>query len=352
MMKKIKFFKQQISCGGILILALMLSLGLTSCQPDDTGGLEATGPPSITSVALTARDSTTTVGLRQNSYTIYGENLATTQEVYFNDTEAYFNPTLVTNNVIITSIPEDAPYFDASDELRVVTSEGVATTFFMIEQPAPRITSFAPLAASAGDIVTIQGEIFEGLESVRFGDVEAEIVSSTTTEIQVAVPEGIVQAFLFVETAGGISQSTQSFGFKFVVYDDALAQSWWIGGWSGSEDFESTERVKRGDFSIKRTYEGGYSGFQIGNGGATIDLADKQAVKVSIYGGEGINDVKLVLNGNYDAGAVITINQGEWNDFTIPLSQLGSPATLNEIVIQEFSGAAPSVIYIDDLGLI
>ena len=83
-----------------------------------------------------------------------------------------------------------------------------------------------------------------------------------------------------------------------------------------------------------------------------IDLADKQAVKVSIYGGNAINMVKLVLNGNYDAGAVITINQGEWNDFTIPLSQLGSPATLNEIVIQEFSGAAPSVIYIDDLGLI
>ena len=187
---------------------------------------------------------------------------------------------------------------------------------------------------------------------MRFGDVEAEIVSSTTTEIQVAVPEGVVQAFLFVETAGGISQSTQSFGFKFVVYDDALAQSWWIGGWSGSEDFESTERVKRGDFSIKRTYEGGYSGFQIGNGGAIIDLADKQAVKVSIYGGNAINMVKLVLNGNYDGGAILTINQGEWNDFTIPLSQLGSPATLNEIVIQEFSGAAPSVIYIDDLGLI
>ncbi|MEZ7494327.1 IPT/TIG domain-containing protein [Leeuwenhoekiella aequorea] len=337
----------------LFLMTLLFVGALTSCQPDDTGGgAESSGPPSIESVALTAKDSTTTVGLRQNSYTIYGNNLGTTQEVYFNGTKAYFNPTLVTNNVIITSIPEDAPYFDASDELRVVTSKGEATIPFSIEQPAPKIISFAPLAASAGDIVTIKGEIFEGLESVRFGDTEAEIVSSTTTEIQVRVPEGVVQAFLFVETAGGVSQSTQSFGFKFVIYDDALADSWWIGGWAGTQDFENTERVKRGDFSIKRTYEGGYSGFQIGNGGATIDLSTMSAVKVSIYGGEGINDVKIVLNGNDGVGKVITIEEGVWNDFTIPLSELGSPAVLTEFWVQEFSGTVPAVVYIDDLGLI
>ncbi|MGY8916234.1 MAG: hypothetical protein ACKVJF_14275, partial [Flavobacteriales bacterium] len=76
------------------------------------------------------------------------------------------------------------------------------------------------------------------------------------------------------------------------------------------------------------------------------------AVKVSIYGGEGINDVKIVLNGNDGVGKVITIEEGVWNDFTIPLSELGSPAVLTEFWVQEFSGTVPAVVYIDDLGLI
>lgn len=62
--------------------------------------------------------------------------------------------------------------------------------------------------------------------------------------------------------------------------------------------------------------------------------------------------MKLVLNSNYDGGKVIDLVSGEWNDITVPLSELGDPATLTEIVIQEFAGSVPAVVYIDDLGLI
>ena len=162
-----------------------------------------------------------------------------------------------------------------------------------------------------------------------------------------------MQSFIFVETPGGVAQSEQAFGFKFVIYDDVLNPSWWVGGWGGTQDFENTEQVKRGQYSIKRVYEGTYSGFQIGNGGAALELSEYAAIKVSIYGGDGIGDVMVVVNGDYDNGKIITVTQGEWNNFTIPFSDVGSPTgTLNEIVIQEFSGQAPSTIYIDDLGLI
>jgi len=167
------------------------------------------------------------------------------------------------------------------------------------------------------------------------------------------VPEGIVQSFIFVETPGGVTQSEQAFGFKFVIYDDVLNASWWVGGWGGTQDFENTEQVKRGQYAIKRVYEGGFSGFQVGNGGAALEISDYSAIKVSIYGGDAIGDVIVVINGDYDNGKVISINQGEWNNFTVPFSELGATSgTLNEIVIQEFSGQAPSIIYIDDLGLI
>ena len=283
---------------------------------------------------------------------LHGTNLLGTEQIFINETEAYFNPALVTANNIFVAVPDEAPYFNASDQIKVITTKGEATLDISIAQPAPKIESFAPLAAGEGDIVTIKGSIFEGLISVSFGEVEAIVVSSSSTEIKVEVPEGIVQAFIFVETAGGIARSTAAFGFKFVVYDDALATGWWIGGWSGTEDFESTEQVKRGTYSIKRIYEGGYSGFQIGNGGATIELSDKEAVKVSLFAGENAVKVKLVLNGNYEAGKEIELVSGEWNDITVPLSELGDPETLTEIVIQEFAGSVPATVYIDDLGLI
>ncbi|MBW2962728.1 IPT/TIG domain-containing protein [Mesonia aestuariivivens] len=349
-MKNINFKKRTLWSFGLLALLLV---SFTSCEGDDTGPATVDGPPSLERVSLAIKDSTTSVGMRQNMYRVYGDNLATTQMIFFNDTEAYFNPTLVTNNTILVSVPKETPYFGASDKLRVVTSEGEASLDFVIAQPAPIIDSFTPLAAGAGEIVTITGSVFEGLESVKFGETEAVIVSATENEIQVEVPEGIVQSFIFVETPGGVTQSEQAFGFKFVIYDDVLNASWWSGGWGGTQDFESTEQVKRGQYAIKRIYEGTFSGFQLGNGGAPLEISDYAAIKVSIYGGDGISDVKMVINGDYDNGKIITINQGEWNNFTIPFSDLGATSgTLNEIVIQEFSGQAPAIIYIDDLGLI
>jgi hypothetical protein len=42
--------------------------------------------------------------------------------------------------------------------------------------------------------------------------------------------------------------------------------------------------------------------------------------------------------------------EGAWTDYTIPFSQLGSPTSLTNVTIQEFSNNN-SLIYIDDFGL-
>ena len=126
---------------------------------------------------------------------------------------------------------------------------------------------------------------------------------------------------IFVETLGGVTQSEQAFGFKFVIYDDALKEGWWVGGWDGSEDFENTEQVKRGDFSIKRIYNGGYSGFQIGNGGAPLPISDYSAVKVSIYGEQNVGNLRFSINAlnEQELGVILQVEEGQWNDFEISL---------------------------------
>ena len=318
-----------------------------SCSSDDT---VIDSSPFIESVSLSMNDSLVTQGMRGNSYIIRGHNFQGLQQVFFNGYESYFNPTMVTSTVIIITIDVDTPYAGGDNLLRVVTAGGEATYNFSIEQPAPTITDFDPKAGGEGTIVTITGSVFDNLISVHFDDVEAEIVSSTSEEIQVLVPNGIVQAHIIVETTGGIATSEGQFGFRFLIYDEALNADWWVGGWGGSQDFENTENPKRGNFAVKRITEG-WSGFQIGNSGDVINLTDGyNALKISIYA-ENAGSINVVLNGNYDAGFVTALEAGQWYDLTIPLSDLGSPETLNELVIQEFSGIG-NVYFMDDIGLI
>ncbi|RAJ08553.1 IPT/TIG domain-containing protein [Chitinophaga skermanii] len=341
-MKKhiILYFLMFVMCAGFLF---------TSCEKDETPV-----PPTLERVRLIKKDSTTSIGYTSNMYAIMGQHLGTTIKVLFNGTEAYLNPTLITNTSIIVSIPADAPWKDQENKITVITLGGEAKIDFKIQQPGPEITNFDPKAAGTGDVITITGKVFDGLERVMFDSTKAEIVSFTSTEIKVKVPAGIVQAFIHVFTPGGVTTSKAAFGFKYVVFDDDLAPSWWKGGWGNTTDWASTQIVKRGTRAIKVQYTGAWSGFQTGYSGADITLSGYSAIKISLYGMVGSNGrkVKLVLNGNYDIGFEMILKEGEWQDFTIPLSSMGNPAKLLEIVLQEAEGNATTGMYVDDIGLI
>jgi hypothetical protein len=64
----------------------------------------------------------------------------------------------------------------------------------------------------------------------------------------------------------------------------------------------------------------------------------------------------MVINGNYGNAYPFTIlpSTGGYQTVILPLSSLGSPATITEVVIQVVgnSGGAGSIFYVDDLGFI
>lgn len=132
-----------------------------------------------------------------------------------------------------------------------------------------------------------------------------------------------------------------------------MNSAWWSGGWGGTAVYNSTEVVKRGATSIKVSYAGGY-GSPIQLGGGNLNTAEYTSIKLSVYGGSGTNNnkVKLILNGAASSGQEIVLTEGKWTDVTIPLNTLGSPATITEIWLQEFSNTVSSTIYVDDIGLI
>lgn len=301
-----------------VICTAMLSL---SCDDDES---TCGGTPQIAKVS-TSLDRAE--GISEGSWNewiiIQGDNFCNVQQVLINGNAVDLSESYITETEITTQVPSRVT--PSTTNIQVVSSGGTAETAFEIIQPAPVITTFDPVSGGEGDEVTISGQFFDNLQSVKFDDVEATIVSKTESQIVVTLPAGISQAFIYVTTLGGTVKSTNPFGFRFVVYDDALAASWWEGSWSCAATLDNTTNVKRGTNSIKTQYSGGYGGLKLGNGGATISLTGYTMVKFSIYGGAGTSgNFMVVLNGNYADGSrkQITVTEGAWTDISIPLSVL------------------------------
>jgi hypothetical protein len=344
----------------LLSVALLLGLAaplLISC--DDENG----AAPILERISLVPKDSTTESGFRGNTYVIFGQNLGTAQHVYFNGAEAPLNLTMVRNDNIIVRIGDNTPYSQALNKVRVVTNFGEAVMDFVVKQK-PVITSFSPAVASAGETVTIVGDFFEGLESVQFIDaktntaLDAEIVSSTGEEIKVKVPTGTKVSYLSVATPGGVVRSANTFGFNYIIYADSFNPDFENWSWSSDFDYKSTNAVKSGEYSYKQTYTGGWGGIQLYGKDLPLVAGSEKlytALKISVYGGPGTTGKELGVYINWAKEKRITLKEGVWTDFTIPLSELGNPDKINVLVLQDIGNvgvAAPYLLYIDDLGLI
>lgn len=340
-----------------LFVLLMLMAGtvpiLTSCE-DEEGA-----PPILERVSLVPKDSTTNEGFRGNTYVIFGQNLATTKAVLFNGATAPLNTTFVRNDNIIIRIGNNAPYVQAMNKVTVVTEYGEASMDFVVKQ-RPVISTFFPAVAAGGEIVTIVGNYFDGLESVTFTDVAtgtvttAEVVSAKITELKVVVPDGTKVSTITVTTPSGKASGASTFGLNYIIYTDALQAPWENWSWSSTIDFASPSVVKSGQYAWKQTYTGGWGGIQMHHG--SLDLSQFTALKFSIYGGPGTGGKEIMVFINWAKEYRITLEEGKWVDYTIPLSELNATSgNLGELILQDVGNVgvtAPYLIYIDDVGFL
>jgi len=379
----------KLFCG---ILSLLVVFAF-SCKKSYQGG---TGAPTITRVRTVSKndtitvvkritldssvteqttrlvgfDSTVTSGGLGNQYAIIGTNLLTTRTVSFNGVDVYFNPALLTDNSIIITIPSltstaaQVPFGpNQSNKLVVTTSHGTVTFNFPIIQPPPIITSFAPQVANPGDIVTITGQVFNGVTAVRFDKIPATIVGTpTATQIQVQVPQGVSSNFIYVTTPGGTAVSTANFGFKYVVYTESATLGWGQnGGYDGYNSvlvYNDKTHPESGTYDISCAFTNSYGALQLGYEGATAVSVSKlglTSIKFSVYAGAGFtagSRLQVVINGAYGSAALVTLTPGAYTDFIVPLSSLGNPSSITEIVLQDYGVSPPCTIYVDNIGFI
>ena len=369
------------------ILSWLMVFSINSCKKN-----EGSGPPTIsrvrtvfqstqTSQAVTAFDSTTTDGKIGTLYAIIGNNLSTAKAIYLNGVSIYFNIAYASNTTLQFTVPASVPYSSSSTDnmLTVVTAYGKVSTPFVIEQPLPGITSVSQLAGNPGDVITITGTTFNGLSSVTFGTLPAKVVTSTPTVITVQVPSGLTAGRILVTTAatkgGGVGtgpiltsgtslltnnvsavkQTSAIFGFSTPIYEDSYENGWSDYGWGGAPKTDVTN-VKRGTNSRTYSYTGGYDGYVIQPGSGNNVDANTQ-LKFSIFGGKGTNgkNIHLCLNYNFNTAVQLTLVEGKWTDYQIPIANWVDsanplPSNISALVFQEFSGNA-STFSIDDVGL-
>jgi hypothetical protein len=303
-------------------------------------------------------DKNVTMGALNTQYAIVGQNLLSTTSITLNGVSLFFNPAFVTENYIIFLLDASVPYGpDQKNILTVTTKYGSTDYKFSVQQPPPVITSVNPLLGPAGNTVTITGTILQNLVSVKFGTLPAEVVGTpTSTSITVKIPTGVTQSNLVVTTIGGTATSANTFFvFKKLLYDDAWTSGMTsYGGWGGTGDIANTAVAVRGTKSIVFNYVGYDCPLQMAYTGPTIALNTVTALKLSIYGGPGSagKKVKLEFNGDATQGATLTLTEGSWTDYVVPISSITTTqTTFTKLWIVESSGAKES-IYIDEIGFL
>ncbi|WMI68595.1 hypothetical protein [Mangrovimonas sp. YM274] len=347
------------------VVMIIAALQLTSCENDfkDAPTPDASEPPVITSVSEVSEDVVVTQGVLNSTYIIRGEYLGSLLKVYFNGYQTGFNPALVTDNVAFVTVPEQAPYVNQPNILRLETLGGSVEYDFSLLT----ITDFTEETVDGVKLVHLMGGDFTDTATVTFVsgteedgnlvELEAEIVSIAPELVTVKVPDGVEQAYIYLATTRGAVARSDSYGFSYSIYIDDLHPDWTVGEWGGTHELYSTEHAI-GQYSIKCIREA-WSGFTFWVPNIPFDEYD--AITVSVYGTGAPGDTVTLAINDFDGAAThqpIQLIPGEWNKVVIPLSDFypngGAPSSIFRLDFQESSntGLAQYIFYIDDFGFL
>ncbi|MEQ8472222.1 MAG: IPT/TIG domain-containing protein [Marinoscillum sp.] len=190
----------------ICFVALLATTGLylASCGEDEGGD-----DPRIPVVLSFSPDS----GEPGDNVTITGTDLDGATAVTFGSVAG----TIVSNSAteLVATVPEGA----TTGKVSVRTEGGLGQStgdFTVIVVGAVTVSSVTPVSGKAGDNVTINGTEMMTVSSVKVGDVEATIVGTSETSVEITIPEGAatgLTSLTIVNDGGTNTTSTDAVAF-------------------------------------------------------------------------------------------------------------------------------------------
>ena len=345
---------KQNALGCIAFCSMLL---MFSCKKDnyvDYSTKPSALPPTINAVTdLNNRALAVSSVVYGDWIIIKGKNLATTLKVEFSNVAAADSLFSADDTTVTVKIPSNLPD-PVNNPIKVTTKYGTAVYNFKILQPAPVITSFTPGAGGAGTEVTLTGDYFLGVTSVKLNTTDLAIVSSSKTQIKVTIPSTITGGYFFVTTPSGTTKAAISYGLGYVIYDDVLTTGWSNTSYSTTATINNTTNVLRGNNSVKTNYTVGFGGFRLTKAAPAISTTSYTTVKFSVFGStnSGGFKIRVILNGSSTVTYTLTLptTLGVWTQVEVPLSLLGNPTTISSIELKEYSGKIFEVFF-DDIGL-
>ncbi|MFV0290753.1 MAG: glycan-binding surface protein [Mangrovibacterium sp.] len=227
-----------------LLFALpALMLTLVACDNESTSGT-----PVVEYIRITdpnASDSLLYSASMGQTIALIGHDLDGVVKVTFNDQVAKLNPVYVTANSIIVTVPGTIPG-EVTNTMTLNTRGGGETVLdFTVIIPAPRLTSISNEWAAVGSEAILYGNYFYGREDgtidVTFpGNVPAEVVSFTDSQIRFKVPENATKGSISVVNDNGSVQSSFIYKDNSGIFTDFTNTSW---NWWGCAEFYSEEGV-------------------------------------------------------------------------------------------------------------
>jgi hypothetical protein len=162
--------------------------------------------------------------------------------------------------------------------------------------------------------------------------------------------EGMAGSTIFVDRVGFDPAGPPP--LSVVLFDETIAPGGGDWGWNKVvSDMANTEQAYSGDVSWKFETDNGGG---LSSGGITpIDVTGKTHFKFALYGGPGTEgkQVAAILNDKWDSYNDVTLHEGVWTEYEIPLTSYGT-VDLSAIVRFAFKveGMTASVIYADYVG--
>ncbi|MBN8651338.1 MAG: IPT/TIG domain-containing protein [Cytophagales bacterium] len=238
-----------------------------------------------------------------------------------------------------------------------------SSTELIVILPTATTATPSPVVPGSGNL-TITGTNLDLVAEIGLPSapaiLAATFVSHTPTQIVLTVPEATKSGGITYKTIHGYSGSLGvtvripapgPAPLPITLYDETVASGGGDWSWGGTSVPASAEQFFSGEVSWKFTATGG-GGLSAG-GIAATDVSGQQAFIFSLYGGPGTNGLQVaaILNDNWANYNAVTLQEGKWTEYQIPLSQY--PAiNLTQIVRFTFKpeGGSTPVIYADRVG--
>lgn len=139
------------------------------------------------------------------------------------------------------------------------------------------------------------------------------------------------------------------------VYADGLASGWESWSWDVSLNLADTAQVHSGSQSLSAQYTAAWGGVSLRTPAPLVG-GDYTALDFWAYGGAGGTQISVSIQstdgGTAPAAKDLTLPAGSWTHFSLPLTELGSPAGIARLNWQDRSGATQARFYLDDIRLV